>query len=231
MYSNKYTVFFAVGVTVAVAVTLALASSGLRGLQDANFARAQRIAILQTVMEVDTETLDRDYETFIAERVLDYQGNTVADVAAFDLNVLRESRKSPEDRLFPLYIYDGQGQTNYIVPIQGAGLWGPISAYLALDSDLTTVDGVIFSHEKETPGLGAEIATADFQNQFNGKQLFAGSGEFESIRVLKGSGNDTEDRPHEVDGLTGATMTTRGVTDMFREELSLYDNVFRGMNP
>lgn len=231
MYSNKYTVFFAVGVTVAVAVTLALAASGLRGLQDANIARAQRIAILQTVMTVDTETLDRDYEAFITETVLDYQGNTLAEVAAFDLNVLRESRKSPEDRLFPVYVYDRQGQTNYIVPIQGAGLWGPISAYLALNGDLNTIDGVIFSHEKETPGLGAEITTAQFQDQFIGKQLFAGSGEFESILVLKGSGNDTGGQPHEVDGLTGATMTTRGVTDMFREELSLYHTVFEGLNP
>ena len=231
MYSNRYTIFYAVGVTTAVAVVIALAASGLRSLQDANAARAQRIAILQAVMEVNLDTLDQDYAAYITGRVFDYAGNDVPDVETFDLQFLRESRKSPEDRLYPIFVYENQSQTNYIVPIQGAGLWGPISAYLALNGDMNTISGVIFNHEKETPGLGAEITTAEFQDQFKGKQLFASSGRFESVRVLRGSGNDIEGQPHIVDGLTGATMTMNGVTRMFQEEIALYENIFQAVGP
>ena len=232
MYSNRYTLAYATGVTVTVAVVLALASSSLRGLQAANARRAQQIAILQTVMDdVNPETLEADYAAYVDERVLDYAGREVDGVAPVDVDVRAEFRKAPEERLFPVFVYERDGGARFIVPIEGNGLWGGINAFLALDADLDTIAGIVFDHETETPGLGAEIATAEFQDRFRGKRLFADGGEFASVEVLKGSGNDVAGDPHRVDGLTGATMTTRGVTDMFRDELSLYNNVFEGMDP
>ena len=111
--------------------------------------------------------------------------------------------------------------------MQGAGLWGPISAYLALDDDGNTVRGVVFEHEKETPGLGAEINTAAFEEQFEGKKFFDENGAFESIRILKGSGNDVDGRDHVVDGLTGATMTMNGVNRMLRDEVAQYAAILK----
>lgn len=227
MYSNRYTLFYAVGVTTLVAVSLAVAASGLLPLQAANIARFKRIAILQGVMEVNPETLEQDYETYISEFVFDSEGNAVTDVSAFDVDVRKESKKEPGDRLYPIYVYQRSGETLYVVPASGAGLWGPISAYLALAEDLNTIHGVIFDHEKETPGLGAEITTPDFEDRFRGKQLFADDGTFASVEVLRGTGSDDDPRPHSVDGLTGATMTMNGVTRMFREELVLYEQIFR----
>lgn len=224
MHSNKYTIVYAVGLTIAVAISLSLATAGLRPRQEANLARAQREAILSTVMTVDPATLEQDYMAYITEHVFDSEGVEQPDVAAFDLNVVRESRKNPSERLFPVYVFERQGQSRYIVPLQGAGLWGPISAYLALSSDLNTISGVSFDHVSETPGLGAEITTPDFENRFQGKTLFADSGDFESVRVVKNAVDQTD--PHTVDGLTGATMTMNGVTQMFAEELALYARIF-----
>ena len=225
MHSNKYTVFYAAGLTAVVAVVLSLASTGLRPLRDANAARAQRSAILATVMEVDPGTVEQDYDAYVTERVFDANGNEASGVAVSGLDVFRESRKAPGERLYPVYVFERQGRINYIVPLHGAGLWGPISVYLALEADLNTIYGVVFNHEKETPGLGAEIATPGFQNRFKEKKLFASSGEFQSVRVVRGAGSSGD--PHAVDGMTGATMTTNGVTRMFEEELALYQRIFQ----
>jgi Na+-transporting NADH:ubiquinone oxidoreductase subunit C len=229
VHSNKYTIIYAVGLTIAVAVSLSLASAGLRSRQDANIARAQRGAILETVMVVSPETLEEDYNAYVTEYVYEFAGNPRTDVTPFELDLVRESRKAPEERLYPVYVFERQGQTRFILPIQGTGLWGPINAYLALDSDLNTISGVSFDHQGETPGLGAEITTTDFEQRFQGKRLFADNGDFASIRVVKGGG--TESDPHAVDGLTGATMTMNGVSAMFADELALYDRIFQELSP
>lgn len=225
MHSNKYTVFYALGITVVVAVSLSIVSAGLRSMQEANIARARRSAILETVMTVNPETLEQDYTAYITERVFDFEGNETTTVAASDIEVAREARKASAERLYPVFVYERSGNVRYIVPLQGAGLWGPISAYLALDGDLNTITGVSFDHASETPGLGAEITTTDFESRFHGKRLFRGSGEFASVRVVKSGA--TESDPHTVDGLTGATMTMNGVTEMFENEIALYREIFQ----
>lgn len=226
MHSNSYTFLYALGVTSVVAVALALAASGLRPRQEANEARAKRIAILQSVMVVNPETAGADYERFIEEVVVNAEGTVVEGTAAFDVNVKKESKKASAERLLPIFIYSDGQRKNFIVPLQGNGLWGPISAYLALDEDLNTVYGVVFEHEKETPGLGAEINTDLFETRYKNKKLFDDAGAFQSIGVLKGSGHDTSDDPHHVDGLSGATMTINGVTRMFANELKNYAPYF-----
>ncbi len=226
MHSNKYTFLYALGATAIVAIVLALAAAGLRPLQDANEAQAKRIAILQSVIDVNPETAEADYQTYIEELVLNAAGDVVPGAVAFDLDIKKESKKAPEDRLLPLFIYKDDQRTNYIVPLQGNGLWGPIRAFIALEEDLNTVYGVVLDHDKETPGLGAEINTDMFESRYDGKKLFDDGGTFQSISVLKGSGHDTSDRPHYVDGLSGATMTINGVTRMFANELKFYAPYF-----
>lgn len=228
MHSNRYTVLYALGVTMAVAVSLAIAATSLAPRQDANAARARRIAILETVMSVDPDRVGEDYRTYITEHVYDFSGNELGDVTAFDLDLAREARKTPADRMFPVYEFEREGRTNFILPLQGAGLWGPIRAYLALESDLNTISGISFDHEKETPGLGAEITTTEFEDRFTGKRIFDERGSLAPVVVVKPPLAD--DDPHAVDGLTGATMTMNGVTDMFREELTLYQGIFQELS-
>ncbi len=226
MHSNRYTFLYAMGFTALVALVLAVAATSLYPLQKINEDQAKRKAILQSVMEVNEETLEADYSNFITEVVVNVDGEEVTDAVAFDLDVAKESKKSPEERLLPLFMYKDDARTNFIIPIQGTGLWGPISAFVALEDDLTTIYGVVFDHEKETPGLGAEIKTDRFQDQYKGKKIYDLTGTFATIAVLKGSGNDVETEPHIVDGISGSTMTTNGVTTMFGEELQNYSPYF-----
>jgi len=225
VHSNSYTLRYAILFTALVAVLLAVAASGLRPMQERNIAQAKRAAILQSVMEVDPVTLEDDYNTFITERVYNIDGSVKDGVSAFELDIKKEMKVSDEDRNFPIYEFRRDGQIRYIIPLQGKGLWGPISAFLALDGDLNTISGVVFEHEKETPGLGAEINTSSFEDQWQGKQLFGDAGEFVSVRALKGSGNDIQGKLHEVDGLTGATMTLNGVNTMMSDELARYKEI------
>ena len=227
MHSNKYTFLYAMGFTGLVAMVLAVAATALQPRQKINEDQAKREAILQSVMEVNRETLEQDYNTYITELVVNADGELVEDAVAFDINVAKEVKKAPEDRLLPLFVYENGSQKNYIVPMQGSGLWGPISAFLALEEDVTTVYGVVFDHVSETPGLGAEITTDRFEDQYEGKKIYADDGSFTTITVLKGSGNDVSGRPHTVDGISGSTMTTNGVTDMFSDELQNYSPYFK----
>ncbi len=230
MHSNSYTLRYAIVFTAFVAILLAVAASGLRPRQERNIAQAKRAAILQSVMEVDPVTLENDYNSLITEFVYSIEGSERADAIAFDVDLKNEMKASDSERNFPLYIYSKDGQTRYIIPLQGKGLWGPISAFVALDADLNTISGVVFEHEKETPGLGAEINTAEFQVQWQGKKIFGEAGNFISVKALKGSGNDIEGKPHEVDGLTGATMTLNGVNTMMSDELARYEKILTSIN-
>ena len=94
MHSNKYTFLYAIGFTTLVAVLLALAATGLRPRQQANEAQAKRQAILQSVMDVNNETLEEDYDKYITEVVVDAEGNEVEGIRAFDLDVRKESEKA-----------------------------------------------------------------------------------------------------------------------------------------
>jgi Na+-transporting NADH:ubiquinone oxidoreductase subunit C len=112
----------------------------------------------------------------------------------------------------------------YIFPLLGRGLWGPVYGNLALGDDLNTVVGSMFGHDKETPGLGAEIELPMFESQFLGKQIFDEKGNFTSIMVLKGASKvlPPQQLIHGVDAITGGTITSNGVSDMLRDNLKSY---------
>ena len=105
------------------------------------------------------------------------------------------------------------------------GLWGPISGYIAIDGKGETVQGVTFFAPKETPGLGAEIMADAFKDQWVGKKLVDGK-ESAPISVAKGKAADLypDDVAHWVDGVSGATITCRGVTGMLETGVAHYDS-------
>jgi Na+-transporting NADH:ubiquinone oxidoreductase subunit C len=142
-------------------------------------------------------------------------------------------KKDPETMLakikeldldWPLYVASVNGETMYIVPMEGTGLWGPIWGYVTLASDVNTIKGVTLAHKGETPGLGAEISTTKFQEQYVGKTIFEGD-TYVSIAMLKGGGG--KDNPHAVDGITGGTITSVGVGEMFYRSLDIYVPYFK----
>jgi len=121
----------------------------------------------------------------------------------------------------PLYICTlDDGSRKFIIPLSGKGLWGPLWGYLALDDNGQTIYGVDFDHEAETPGLGAEVSRAEFSAPFRGKSLYRDS-TFVSISVLQ-PGKGGARTINQVDGISGGTITSRGIENMIGETIELY---------
>jgi Na+-transporting NADH:ubiquinone oxidoreductase subunit C len=182
----------------------------------------------QILSTLNIDSDGKDIEKLFAQYIVDeIVINAAADeiqnpeVRAFNILVKKELSKNLEERSLPLYIANVDGQTKYIITLFGAGLWGPIWGYVALNEDKNTVFGTYFSHASETPGLGAEISTSDFQQRFVGKKIMNDKQEFVSVAILKpGQTTNTQDY---VDGISGGTITSKGVESMLLNCISQYE--------
>ena len=217
---NSYTFGFAAIMVIIVAALLSVAYIKLKPYQDRNIELEKKQNILSSVgINVERDSAEAIYSTYIkSELVLNNKGEEV-DGIAFDVDLGKEIKKDVNTQLLPLFISEVDGATRYIIPLRGKGLWGPIWGFISLEDDLNSVYGAVFDHKGETPGLGAEINTPMFQDPFAGKTIFEGE-EFISIAVIKGG--PTEGDMHAVDGISGGTITSNGVSDMLSERLSMY---------
>lgn len=222
--SNSYTIIYSVIIVVIVAFLLAFVFQALKPMQDANVALDKKKQILNSLnlRDLNDAQADAKYkEVIVADRVIDEKGKvllpgtTGGENAGFKL----ESKDYKEGKL-ALYICRVNGETKYVIPVYGMGLWGPISGYIALNADKSTVYGVYFNHESETAGLGAEIKdNKAWQEKFQGKKLFKnGDDKTIALSVEK----KVEDPTTQVDAVTGATLTSNGVRDMLHEALGKY---------
>ena len=233
--SNQFTMIFASVMVVVVAVLLASAAIQLGPLQQQN-ARIEKMQnILSSIgIESDVKDAEKLFNQYIQEQiVLNNQGEQVKnDVKAFDIDLKKEQDKlktgRANEQLFPLFIFKKEDKLYYVIPVRGKGLWGPIWGYVALEGDMNTVYGASFGHKSETPGLGAEISTAEFQEQFNGKTIFDNSGKFTSVRVIKGGAPPNDN--HGVDAISGGTVTSNGVSEMLSRTLENYIPFFKSNN-
>ena len=229
--SNFYIFMYASVMVIIVAALLSLAATGLKPLQDKNEEIAKKLDILNTVglgMEVGEAESKNDYveaefEKFITESfVVNSKGDRVEGVDAFTIDLKKENVKEVDERTLPVYVCThANGAQNYIFPVLGKGLWGPIWGYVALNSDFVSIAGVVFDHKGETPGLGAEINTPPFQDQFIDKKIFDASGKFVSIQVNKIGFPVTES---SVDAITGGTITSKSLEAMLYDCLSVYES-------
>ena len=226
---NSYTFGFAAIMVIIVAALLSVAYIQLKPFQDRNIELEKKQNILSSVgINVERENAEAIYSTYIKrELVLNNKGEEVEGIA-FDIDLGKEIKKDVNVQLLPLFISEVDGTTRYIIPLRGKGLWGPIWGFISLEDDLSSVYGAVFDHKGETPGLGAEINTPMFQEPFAGKTIFEGE-EFTSIAVVKGG--VTEGDMHKVDGISGGTITSVGVSDMLSERLTMYLPYFIKMKP
>lgn len=217
---NSYTFSFAAIMVVLVATLLSVAAISLKPFQDKNVEAEKKQNILTTLgIEVSREEAAKVYkEKITSSYVLNSEGQVV-DGDAFTVDLGVELKKPLNEQVFPVFEGENNGEKSYILPMRGKGLWGPIWGYLALENDMSTVSGAVFDHKSETPGLGAEISLGWFQEPFIGKTIFDGT-EFKSITVVKGGAK--EDDMHGVDGISGGTITSDGVSEMLEERLSKY---------
>jgi Na+-transporting NADH:ubiquinone oxidoreductase subunit C len=183
--------------------------------------------ILSTIgIETDREGAEKLFNDYIVEQLaLRNDGSVDETVDAFsDIELAREVKKDAETQRFPLYVASVDEATYYIVPLRGSGLWDAIWGYIALDEDRNTIKGAVFDHKGETAGLGAEITQQWFMDRFVGEKIFDMSGDLVGIRVSKTNNdpNDIDKDDHEVDAISGATITGDGVSDMIIERLQHY---------
>ncbi|MDA8947992.1 Na(+)-translocating NADH-quinone reductase subunit C [Flavobacteriaceae bacterium] len=224
--SNAYTFIFATLMVLVVASALAFTASSLKDLQASNVRKEKMQNILATIgIETDREKAEALYNEYITGQLsLTSSGNIDQEVSAFEISLNNEIKKPVAEQRFPLYEANVDGSKFYIVPLRGAGLWDAIWGYIALKEDRNTIQGAVFDHKGETAGLGAEITQQWFQDRFVGEKLFNAQGQLVGINVSKTNNDpkDTDKEDHEVDAISGATITGDGVTDMILERFKHY---------
>ena len=192
--SNAYIIVYSAILVVIVAFLLAFVYQALKPRQDANVELDIKKQILYS---------------------LNIRGLDGQEAEAKYTEVVKSEEKAG-DQLY--YVCEIDGQKKYVFPLKGMGLWGGISAFVAVNDDLNTIYGAYFNHESETAGLGAEIKDSQaWQEKFQGKKIYSDDGQL-AIGVVK----NVENPASEVDCVTGATLTSNGVSDMLRTDLIEY---------
>lgn len=235
--SNLYIITFSVILTVVLGLLLSGTSQVLMPLQKEAEALDKKKQILGAVIsgdqidEMTPEEVNSYYASRIASVVVDMNGAEISEkegaaVSAETVDIAKNYKKAPEDRLYPVFIYHAEGDDSsvesYIFPVYGAGLWDAIWGFVALDTDMNTIGGVTFAHAGETPGLGARITEPGVQARFAGKEIYDESGNLVAVEMQKGEGKDYSNNPHQVDGMSGATITANGVNSMLENYLGAY---------
>lgn len=230
--SNAYTIIYAVILVVLVGVVLSVVYQSLHPRQLENIANDTRRQILASALisPQGDQTVAQLYKDHIKDSfIVNSNGERIdAAIDPFDVNVSQEVKKNPEERLLPVFECQTKAGMKYIIPVYGAGLWGPIWGYVAFDSNGNTIYGAYFAHQGETPGLGAEIEKPAFQNQFEGKNIFNSEGDFQSVAVVK-NGAEPADGDY-VHAISGGTITSQGVQKMLANSLEPYSAFLKSLS-
>ena len=230
--SNLYTIIYIIVLVLVVGTALAITSISLRGRQQANADADKMRQILASVnIAPDASSVIDEYNKYITEAfVVDSEGKRMdSSVKAFDVNVAVESKENAAERMLPVYECRlDNGDIKYILPMYGAGLWGPIWGYISVDENGSTVYGAYFAHQGETPGLGAEIEKPAFSSRFAGKHLLK-DGRFVPVAVVKAGQTPQGDEDY-VDGISGGTITSKGVGAMIDNCLAPYSKFLESLS-
>ena len=223
--SNIYTFGFSIILVVIVGAILSSLSLGLKPIKDNNASIKKKMDILMAIgQESDRSSAEELYGKFIGENafVISAQGKKIEGEDAFNLDVQKQYRDktiSADDRKYPVFVASNDQEKRFILPVVGKGLWGPIWGFVAIDENQKIV-GASFDHKTETPGLGAEIKNTEFEEQYIGASISS------HIGVVKdGSGKELGDQ--KVDGITGGTITSKGVEEMMNRTMDIYLKYFK----
>ena len=223
--SNTYQILYAAVMVLIVGTVLAFIYMALKPKQNENIANDTRKQILSAlhIAAPEDAQVKEVYEKYIVQDlIVDLDGNIVDSTknVAFEVD-MKKNIKLSERKLPVMKCVMDDGSAKYVLPLYGAGLWGPIWGYIAMNDDGNSIYGANFSHEGETPGLGARIADLDFQDKFVNKNLFK-DGEYKGVVVLK-KGMKSVTGAEQIDALTGATITSLGVSAMLEDCLAPYE--------
>ncbi len=234
-HNSRYIVLFAAAVCGVCSIFVAVSAVALKDRQEANklLDVQTKVLIVAGLVEdgkkLDDETVRQRFAENIIAQVVELASGQDAegvDPATFDQQaVARDTETSsvppanrakvmrvPDQAL--VYRVESAGETQSIIlPIEGTGLWGTLYGFIALDADSRTINGITFYQHKETPGLGGEVDNPRWKALWKGRKAFDENGNVR-ITVKKGRAGPAESDPYQVDGLSGATITSRGVTNL-----------------
>ena len=229
MRSNTYTLVFISIVTIVLGFFLALAADGLRDLQNLNVENDMKKNILLSLgfkpgdeTPWSSDDIQKLFQENIETLVLDASGQRTE----------KDSKKIDTEKdveFLPIYLKKiGDNVEGYAIPIVGKGLWSTLFGYFAIEPDGRTVKGITFYKHGETPGLGGEVDKAWFQQNFIGKRFVDENDQLVGIQVIKGKvESDDQEAYHKVDGISGATMTGKGLELFLKEDLGKYEPFFK----
>ena len=248
--NNVYTVIYTTVIVVVVAALLAFVSQSLKAKQEAN-EKADTISQMLTSAQYGSKAeisglgnaavLEKYSQEIDKAFTIDLEGNVVKELEGIEVyspkqlkrqnyNIKGGPNKTGEPEL-PVFVFKN-GRT--VVPIYGAGLWGPIWGYMSFDTDLQTIGGAYFDHESETAGLGAKIKDdPSFQAEFVGEVADFGSANVFDI-VKGGAPKDAEGKSvkdNQIDAISGATMTSQGLDAAIDTWLAAYSKYFLANKP
>ncbi len=243
--STKKTLLVALGVCLVASVFVSTAAVGLKPLQDKN----KKLDLLKNILSAgdlyeEGIDIEKTYNEKISSQIINLNnGNRIPEkrydaqcnVDNFSVDEMAASSEWGEDipatndiagikrkpKAMVVYTVKNNNEIEkYILPIYGKGLWSTLYGFIALDKDLHTIKGFTFYQHGETPGLGGEVDNPNWKEQWIGKQAYDTDGN-PIIEVIKGKVDKTSDKAiHQIDGLSGATLTTRGVNNLVKFWLS-----------
>ena len=213
MRSNLYVLSFMAGITIILGFMLSFAAASLKDKQDFN-------------IEVDIKKNILSSLNIPADKSQKLSQNDIQKLYDEEITTLKidESGMKSDDGTLSVYIAtDGAQPAGYSIPISGKGLWSTIYGYIALEPDGVTVKGITFYQHGETPGLGGELEKEWFTSNYKGKHIYNEAGELVSIEIVKGLVNPNDiNAIHQVDGISGSTLTGRGMNKFIARDLNIY---------
>jgi Na+-transporting NADH:ubiquinone oxidoreductase subunit C len=229
----KKTIAVAIALCLVCSVLVSTAAVALKPLQQANKAADIKKNILAvTGMLADDTNVDEAYKKFDV-KILDIQTAEFADIASTGFDQ-RKSASDPASSIkltgeqdiagigrrsnyAPVYILkDGEQTQQVVLPVHGYGLWSTLYGFISLESDFNTIRGLQFYEHAETPGLGGEVDNPKWRKSWKGKVAYDEQGQLQ-IQVIRGSVDfSLAEAKYQVDGLSGATLTSNGVTNLVR---------------
>ena len=224
MRNNSYTLIFTSCVTIVLGIIIATTADNLRERQEIN----EELDIKKNILYAlgYKQNIDNPWTNKIVESL--YK-NSINEIYIDRKGTVYQKQEDIEKN--PLKIYQRMDNgliTGYAIPIEGKGLWGTMYGYFAIEPDAITVKGITFYRHKETPGLGGEVDKEWFKNNFIGKRLVDNDGKLVSIEVIKGFVSDKDPEAYrKVDGISGATITGKGVTTFLKKDLNKYEPYFK----
>lgn len=231
---NSYTIIYASVLVIVVAFLLAFVSSSLKPTQDQNVALDKKKQILAAVnirgLQSAADVEAKYNEVVASDMVVKADGSVVKEGKSKDKDGFKVENKDLNENNLPVYICKVNNETKYVIPMTGRGLWGGLWGYIAVNADLKTVYGAFISHESETAGLGALIAEEKFQDQFKGKHIFADTTSQQvALTVVKNGKVEAGKENYQIDGITGATLTSVGVANMVTQGIQQYLGYFESL--